>query len=363
MARRSLHDLPTPALVVDLDRLEANLDRMAARCRRLGVALRPHVKTHKCVEIARLQRARGARGITVSTLDEARVFADHGFEDLTWALPVPLGRIAEACQLAERIDLRLTVDSAAAVDALAATGFPFRVWLELDTGQHRSGADPAAPATAALARRLADHRVLRFAGLLTHGGHAYREPGAAAAAAAEERDLTVTLAERLRSDGIEVPAVSVGSTPGMAAVDHLAGVDEVRPGNYALYDGTQVWLGSCAPADPAATVLATVVSSPPGSGRAVVDAGALALSKDPGPPGCGHWGQAFADLGGGELDPDALLLSLSQEHGVLAGERPVGSRQRLLPHHSCLAVACHDRLWAVRGEEVADCWRVWRGRS
>jgi D-serine deaminase-like pyridoxal phosphate-dependent protein len=366
MDPRTLHDLPTPALVVDLDRLETNLDRMAARCRALGVALRPHAKTHKCVEIARLQAARGARGLTVSTLHEARVFADHGFDDLSWAFPVPLGRVAEARELAERVTLHLVVDSAAAVEALEAGGFPFHVWLEVDTGQHRSGVDPDGSAAVELARRLAGHPTLRFDGLLTHGGHAYRGPGEAPAAARQERDLVAGLADRLRGAGVEVPALSVGSTPGLAAVDRLDGIDEVRPGNYAFYDGTQVWLGSCTAADCAATVVATVVSSQPGAGRSVVDAGALALSKDPGPPGCGHWGATFAGLtsrAGDRLDPGARLTSLSQEHGVLAAERPVGSRVRILPHHSCLAVACFDHLWAVRGERVVDRWRVWRGRE
>ena len=118
----SLDSLPTPALLLDLDRLDANLRWMAERAERLGVRLRPHVKTHKCVEIARRQLELGARGLTVSTLYEARVFADHGFDDLTWAFPLVPGRLDEAVELAERIDLGLVIDSSAALDALEASG-------------------------------------------------------------------------------------------------------------------------------------------------------------------------------------------------------------------------------------------------
>jgi len=122
-------DLPTPALLLDLDVLEGNLRGMATRCAELGVRLRPHVKTHKCVEIALGQRELGAAGITVSTLHEAKVFADAGFDDITWAFPLILSRIPEAVALADRVRLGVTVDSLAAVEALAATGVPFPVWL------------------------------------------------------------------------------------------------------------------------------------------------------------------------------------------------------------------------------------------
>ncbi len=150
----SLADLPTPSLVLDLDVLGRNLERMATRARRLGVRLRPHLKTHKCLEIARRQQQLGACGLTVSTLAEASCFAAHGCDDLTWAFPVILSRIPEARQIAERITLRLLVDSAAAIDALEDSGFPFHVWLKVDCGYHRAGVDPHSGLAVALARRL-----------------------------------------------------------------------------------------------------------------------------------------------------------------------------------------------------------------
>lgn len=373
---RLLADLPTPALLVDVDRLDANLARMAARCRELGVSLRPHVKTHKCVEIAERQRSLGpsvppaeaaeTAGLTVSTLDEARVFADHGFDDLTWAFPVIPGRLAEAVAIAERATLRLTVDSPEALAAVEATGHPFHVWIKVDCGYHRAGIDPTGDRLMELARTLAGSGRLVFDGLLTHSGHAYgvRSREEAARVAEEERAAMVTAAERLRAAGLPVPAVSVGSTPAMTAARSLDGVTEARPGNYAYFDLTQVEIGSCTVADCALTVLSTVVSCQPGARHAVVDAGALALSKDPGPgwldpPG---FGAIYADHAAGTLRDDARLVSLSQEHGVVDAPLPVGSTVRILPNHSCLAVACFDRVHAVSGDRVQDIWTVHRGR-
>jgi len=368
--RATLDTLPTPALLVDLDRLEANLRRMQERCDRLGVALRPHVKTHKCVEIARRQRELGACGITVSTLAEARAFADGGFHDLTWAFPAIPSRLPEAVELARRVTLRLTVDTpegvAAVEEAARAAGLRLHVLLEVDCGDHRSGVDPGSQRAVELARALASSPHLAFDGLLTHSGHAYRarSRAEAAAVAEEERSVMAELAGRLRSEGLAVTTVSVGSTPAMAAAEDLAGVTEARPGNYAYFDATQVAIGSCTVADCALSVLATVVSGQPAAGRAVVDAGALALSKDPGPEGTEprSMGRIYRDPAAGLLEPELRLSSLSQEHGELSATRPVGERLRILPNHSCLAAACFDRVHAIRGDEVVDAWKIWRGR-
>jgi D-serine deaminase-like pyridoxal phosphate-dependent protein len=360
----SIHDLPTPALLLDLDVLERNLRRMSERAAALGVAVRPHIKTHKCLEVAGLQKALGISGITVSTLYEARVFADAGYEDITWAFPVILTRLAEVAELADRITLRLVVDSPEAVDALEALGRPLHVWLKVDCGYHRAGVDPESPQALALARRLAESPALIFDGLLTHSGHAYHGTSREeiAAIAEQERSVMAGFAERLRGEGIEVPGVSVGSTPAMSAVASLAGVTEARPGNYCFYDFMQVRLGSCEARDCAVTVLSSVVSSRPDMGHAVVDAGALAMSKDLGGDGSVSMGEVFSDYGSGILDSEVRLTSLSQEHGMLSVPRPVGARLRILPNHSCLTAAMFDEYTVVRGEEVVDRWKIWRGR-
>jgi D-serine deaminase-like pyridoxal phosphate-dependent protein len=359
-------DLPTPALLLDLDRLEANLARMAAKTRALNVALRPHVKTHKCVEIAERQRELGARGITVSTLYEAQAFADHGFDDITWAFPIPLSRLGEAGAVAERARLGIVVDTAEAIATLGRSRHPFRVWLKVDCGYHRAGVDPCAATSMELARAILDSKTLDFAGILTHSGHAYhaRSRAERSAVAEEERRVMDEFAARLREAGIQVPAVSVGSTPALSAVERLDGVSEVRPGNYVFYDYTQTVLGSCALTDCAVTVLASVVSAQPGGRHSVIDAGALALSKDTGPEFGPHqtMGEIFADEDQGKLRRDARVVSLSQEHGVVNRRLPVGLRLRILPNHSCLTTACFDEYHVVRGDSLVDRWKIWRGR-
>lgn len=375
----TVRDLPTPALLLDLDVLDRNLARMQARITGLGASLRPHVKTHKCTEIGKRQLALGARGITVATIVEARDFAAHGFDDITWAFPLPVSRVAEVIELSKLVTLRVTVDDEVAAGALAEAarqaGVRVHVWLEVDCGYHRSGVDPSLPHAAALARRLASDRWLKFDGLLAHGGHAYaaRDHEARRKVAEQERAVTVEFAERLRSEGVNVPGVSIGSTPSMAAAESLAGVDEARPGNYAFYDWMQAAAGVCSPEDVAICVLATVISHQPGLPHCIVDAGALAMSKDQGPgdPSLRRGlGPLYAGLSGGHLDPRLELAAVSQEHGFVRGVSPsdldgrlrVGDRVRIMPNHSCLTAAMFDEYIVVRGEEVIDRWRIHRGR-
>lgn len=358
-------ELPTPCPLLDLDVLERNLERMAARARRLGVALRPHAKTHKCLEIARHQRELGAIGLTVATLEEARGFIDGGFDDLTWAFPVILGRVGEARALAERATLRLVVDSHEAIDVLENAGFPFHVWLKVDAGYHRVGVDPGSEHALALAGRLAGSRSLVFDGILSHSGQGYHAIGCTALArvAEAERQVMASFAERLRTAGFAVRGVSVGSTPAMSAAESLEGMSEARPGNYVFHDFTQTVLGACGVADCAVTVLASVVSCQPGASHAVLDAGALALSKDTGPSGHepASMGRLYANYAAGKLSPGVWLTALSQEHGIVNAPLPVGARVRILPNHSCLVVPNFAAYTVVRGENVVGRWPILGG--
>ncbi|HWP39271.1 MAG TPA: alanine racemase [Gemmatimonadales bacterium] len=359
-----IDDLPTPALLLDLDRLEANISRMADRARTLGVRLRPHVKTHKCLEIAERQRAAGAVGITVSTLYEGRVFADAGAEDVTWAFPFVASRLQEARELAGRTRLGVVVDSAAAAELLIGSGHPWDVWLKVDCGYHRAGVDPGDPDAVRLARTLHNARSLTFRGILSHSGHAYhgRSRQEIADAAAEEHRIMTGFAAALRAAGVPVAEVSVGSTPAMSVVRDLTGIQEARPGNYVFYDYTQVRLGSCAPTDVALTVLSSVVSA--SRTHSVIDAGALALSKDRGPVhlGVDTMGEIIADYDQGRLRPDYRVVSVSQEHGIVNARLDVASRVRIMPNHSCLTAAQFDQYHVVRGDRAVDCWKIWRGR-
>ncbi|HVR97203.1 MAG TPA: alanine racemase [Thermoanaerobaculia bacterium] len=361
----SIHDVATPALLLDFDVLERNLRHMADRAAGFGVRLRPHIKTHKAIEVAERQRALGVSGITVSTLYEARVFIEHGFDDVTWAFPVILSRLDEVRELAGRATLRVVVDSREAVEALERLDRPLHVWIKVDCGYHRAGVDPESPLALELARRLAESPALAFDGLLTHSGHAYKGKSREeiVATAEQERSVMAGFAGRLRGEGIEVPEVSVGSTPAMSVVERLDGITEARPGNYAFYDFMQVGLGACAVRDCALTVMSSVVSHRPGDERSVIDAGALALSKDPGiDRPVPSMGEVYEDYGAGRLSEEARLVSLSQEHGIVSAPLAVGTRLRILPNHSCLTAACFDEYLVVRGDEVVDRWKIWRGR-
>ncbi len=369
-------ELPTPAAVVDLDRLERNCARMGERVARLGARLRPHVKTHKCVEAARLQVRGHFGGITVSTMAEARAFAAAGFRDITYAVPIAPTRVEEAAEMVRRLDrFTVLVDGDVVVAELeacaAAQGVRFPVMLKVDCGYHRAGVDPMSDAAIALAARIAGSPGLQFRGVLTHAGHAYRCRNAAeiAPVAAQEREVTVAFAEQLRRAGIAVPEVSIGATPTIALTEDLAGVTEVRPGNYAFFDAFQAAIGSCTLDDAAFSVMATVIGSYPERGVALLDAGALALSKDEGPrhvdPECGYG--LLVDPVARRPLPGVTLHALSQEHGHVRGGAgavaalPAGARVMILPNHSCLAAALFERYAVARGADVVAEWRPVRG--
>lgn len=361
-----IEDLPTPALLLDIERLESNLRRMAERARSLGVALRPHIKTHKCIEVAERQAALGAVGITVSTLYEAAVFASHGFSDQTWAFPVGPSRMGELAELCDTIRLGVLVDSLEAVHWLAEHGIGGPAWIKVDCGYHRAGVDPEGPLAEEIAKAIQAVSGLELAGILSHSGQAYdaRTTPEIQAVAEHERAVMCRLAGRLRAAGVGVPEVSIGSTPAMSQVRNLAGVTEIRPGNYAFYDRDQAWLGSCSYRDPALTVLASVVSSQPGSDHSVVDAGALALSKDPGPEAAPpSMGEIYEDYAQGRLAAGSRITRLSQEHGIVNTRYPLGARLRILPNHSCLTAYNFDTYWVTSGDEVVDRWRIFTGRE
>jgi D-serine deaminase-like pyridoxal phosphate-dependent protein len=356
--------IETPALLLHLDVVDANLRHMAERARTLGVALRPHAKTHKCAELGRRQLAAGARGLTVATLVEAEVFAGAGVTDITWAFPLDPSHIAHARRIAEQTTLRVVTDDLETARALAGSGL--HVLLKVDCGYHRAGVDPASPYGLAVARELGAERGLVFDGILSHSGHAYRTRNTdeAAAVAEEERTVMTAFAERLRGEGIPVREVSIGSTPAMAAVRDLAGVTEARPGNYVFYDRTMVLIGCCAPTDVGVTVLATVVSHQPGSAQLIVDAGALELSKDLGPAHLGlpvNFGEVKGHAG-------LLVTSVSQEHGMIRAPAPldgrfkVGEPLEIVPNHSCLTVAHFDAYHVMQQGREIDRWRIERGR-
>jgi D-serine deaminase-like pyridoxal phosphate-dependent protein len=355
---KTLDELPTPAVLVDLSVLEANIARQAQRAREAGVKLRPHAKTHKSPQIARMQLAAGARGISLAKTSEAEVFAREGFDDIFLAYPVVgRGKPERLLALSETIRLAVGVDSIEGAAALSQVFSTARrrldVRLKIDCGYHRVGVLPEAALE--VARRLAELPGLALNGVFTHAGQAYaaETPEDVAAVARDEGEAVVRVAEQLRMAGLPVLEISVGSTPSARLAMRVPGVTECRPGNYVFHDGSQVALGTCEASDCAMTVLATVVSVP-ARDRAVLDAGSKTLSSDPLRPRPGGHGLV--------LGTASRIEKLSEEHGVVHvahGDRfSVGERVRILPNHACVISNLHDRLYGVRSGRVETEFQV-----
>jgi D-serine deaminase-like pyridoxal phosphate-dependent protein len=350
-----LRELATPALLVDVDRLEANIKAMAGS---VAVALRPHVKTSKCWEVVRRQLDAGAAGLTCSTAAEVVWLRDRGVTNLLWAnVPVGPDRVAVAVATPGLTVALDSVEAALPLSAAAvAAGVTVPFLLEVNTGHARLGVEPdGAVATAAGITALPG---LRLRGVLTHEGHiaaaADRMALEQAGSAAGER--LVAVAASLRDAGHTVEVVSVGSTPGATSAPFVEGVTEARPGTYVYYDANQVRLGSCAIDRCALTVLARVVSVQRG-GRAIIDAGVKAMSSDT---------IAAAGSVGVVTGPDGVPLpgvtfaEANEEHGFLLHDRDfaVGDLVRIVPNHACGTTNMWSHAYAVRGTEVLTEWPI-----
>lgn len=365
-----LSELPTPCLVLDRSILERNLAGMSAIMRRHGVAFRPHLKTAKSAEIARLAVAGQAGGIAVSTLAEAEYLGSNGFHDITLAVGITPEKLDRAAALVARgIELTLITDDPNTAAAIAAHPAPFRALIEIDSGEGRGGVTPDSGALLVLGRALGSC----LAGVLTHGGHSYagRSIPEMQRIAEQERSAVVAAAWALRAAFLPCEVVSVGSTPTATHARRLDGVTEVRAGVYMFNDLFQAEIHSCTREDIALTVLASVIGRRPGNNRILLDAGALALSKDRSTASTAHdagyglvWG-----LDGTSKFGDCRIEQVYQEHGVARGSRPlpfdelqVGTKVRIAPNHACLTAAAYDRYHVVAGSgEVTVVWERMNG--
>jgi len=354
--------LDTPVVVVDLDRVQTRIEAMAAAMQQRGVALRPHAKTHKSIEVARRQLAAGAAGLTVATIGEAEVFADAGIDDLFVAYPlVPRGpKVDRLRALSERCTLAVGADSVAGLQALAnavrGSSRPPAILIEVDVGGHRTGVPPGA--VGRLAEQAGDLG-LSGRGVFTHGGHSYAGRAERNAAAEDEMRGLGAAADSLRAIGIEPVVVSAGSTP-TAELSAGGQVTEERPGTYVFDDRQQTFLSGRPLDDVALLVAATVVSHGASNGF-VVDAGAKVLAKDVAPYLAGHGSIVGC--------PEAVIERVNDHHGVVSVPdgiaRPaVGDVVWIAPNHVCPVVNLVDELVVARDGRIVDRWAVdARGRN
>ena len=357
-----LSDLPTPCLVLDRGILLRNIGAMAHVLARHGVPLRPHMKTAKSIEVARLATMGQPGGITVSTLAEAEYFVGHGMNDVLYAVGITPQKLDQVAKLngAGGAVMVLT-DELDVAGAIAAHQRPPRALIEIDTGEGRGGVAPDDDLLLALAARLGGC----LAGVMTHAGHSYagRSLDDMVRIAEAERAGVVHAAERLRAAGHAVGIVSMGSSPTALHAESLAGVTEVRAGVYMFGDLFQAEIGTHAIEAIALTVLASVIGRRPG--QVLMDAGGLALSKDrstesaPKDYGFG----LVLDIHGNRSYGETIVRRAYQEHGVVefapdhALDLPIGAKLRIAPNHTCMTAAAHDRYHVVDGgDEVVAIW-------
>ncbi|WP_149759020.1 D-TA family PLP-dependent enzyme [Neomesorhizobium albiziae] len=340
---RTIHDIETPAVIIDVDRADANIVRAQADADKHRLKLRPHIKTHKLPHFAKKQVAAGAVGITCQKIGEAEVMAEAGLSDIFLPYNI-LGRakLDRLFALHGQVTLSVTADSLDTIAGLSATftdtGHRLKVLVECDTGMGRCGVQTSTEALA-LARQIDGASGLSFGGLMT-----YPAPGLSRETDAwliDARDL-------LKSAGLDCETISSGGTPDIWRAGDTKVATEYRPGTYIYLDRYQVAKGVGTNDDCALTVLSTVVSHPTPT-RAILDAGSKALSSDT---------LGLPDFGELVGIPGALVTGLSEEHGnvTLSGEArlAIGQRVRVLPDHACVVSNLFDMVHLVSGETVVD---------
>lgn len=373
-----LSQLDTPCLLLDGDRMGSNISRMKEGLGRLGVNLRPHMKTAKSLEVAKMLLEGTAGGITVSTLREAEEFARAGITDIIYAVGISPQKLARINRLrSSGIDLKVILDSKEQASALAEyvseTTDPIPVLIELDADGNRSGVKPHDKETLLTIAKTIRDGGAELLGVLTHAGASYdvEDEAAIVAAAEQERKAVADAATTLREAGFKCPIVSVGSTPTAHFARDLTGVTEVRAGVFVFCDLVMAGLGVCTTDDIAISVLTTVIGHQKEKGWVIVDAGWTAMSRD---RGTAHQktdqGYGLVCDAQGKAIDDLIMVSANQEHGIIAlrnevkdlsGEFPVGSMLRILPNHACATAAQHQEYHVLENKEYTGVWPRFNG--
>jgi D-serine deaminase-like pyridoxal phosphate-dependent protein len=369
---RSLAGLETPCLALETRRLTRNVSRLKTHLEPFAVRFRPHLKTAKSADVARLVTDGPAGPLTVSTLREAEYFLDHGFSDLLYAVGIAPNKLEHVFDLRRRgAKLSIVLDNIEMAGLVAARCAerrdPLPVLIEIDTDDHRSGIKPQDPFLVEVGRALHEGGAV-LGGVMTHAGSSYGSKGAAAFAekAEQERSGAVAAAEALRRAGLTCPEVSVGSTPTAHFARDLTGVTEVRAGVFMFFDLVMAGIGVCSLDDIAISVLASVVGHQRDKGWILIDAGWMAMSRDRGTArlSADQGYGVVCDLGCNPI-PDLIVIDANQEHGIIAHrsgagplpDLPIGTMVRILPNHACATAAQHDRYHVINdGSIVSAIW-------
>lgn len=346
--------LDTPAILVDVDLLDRNIERMAELAKRASVRLRPHIKTHKNPVIARMQVQAGASGVTCATLKEAETMADGGIGNILIAFPlVGEAKLQRLAALLLRAEVSVALDSVVAAAGIAAvgrrTGRTVPIYLEVDTGMNRCGL-PVGEELVRVATEIAALEGVALRGLLSYGGQVHDGKTTAEQYELGRQEGTTLVEAQMLLDrrGIKVCELSAGSTLGAAGAASVPGITEIRPGTYIFNDARRVQFGWCTAEECALSILATVVSTP--AGRVVVDAGSKTMTGDPLP----------FKLGGHGLIkgyPEVRIARLSEEHGVIDRSAEslglsIGDRIEIVPNHACVVSNLFEQVHMVRAGEV-----------
>jgi D-serine deaminase-like pyridoxal phosphate-dependent protein len=353
-------EIDTPALLVDLDILERNLERVADYTRRHGLRLRPHTKTHKSIRIGKQQLAAGAAGLTVAKVSEAEVMLGAAPADLLLAYPI-IGRakLERLMEVARRTRLTVALDSPIAArqlaDAARAAQVEVGVLAEVDVGLGRVGVSPGEPLLE-LAQSIENLPHLSFEGITFYPGHIKDLDELGRQALEQLSSLVGAILDDFRRAGLEPKVVSGGSTPTLFHSHEVQGLTEIRPGTYVFNDVNTVRSGGCAVEDCAATILATVVSTSR-PGQMIIDGGSKTFSSD-------RLANSSEMTFGSVVEaPGARFHKMNEEHGyvdITRAEREfsIGDRVRVIPNHVCVAVNLHEQVYGVRGDAVEETWKV-----
>ncbi len=368
MTAVELPRIDTPAILIDLDMVARNLDWMQKKADSHGIALRPHIKTHKIPDLALMQTRMGARGVTVAKISEAEVMAKAGIDDIFIANQIVTEeKLNRLVALAKRVKLYVGLDSLAGArrlsETFSAAGLTIDYLIEIDSGLNRCGVLPGTDAVE-LFQAVDTLPALKFKGIFTHAGQVYGAGSLEEVKEVSQLESTVLAdtANGLRDLGVLPEMVSVGSTPTMKVWEGHESINEIRPGNYIFNDAMQVALGVAKLEDCALTVMATVISRPTKQ-RTILDAGSKVFALDK-----GVHGKDVISGFGMVLGKKAVLERLSEEHGVMSVDAnenlEIGDMVRIIPNHACTVVNLFDKAYGMKAGRVVEEFKIAaRGKS